>query len=195
MAHLAPPTGRHRYRQQLLGLALLLVGISMALLAITGLTHPRLRPATLSPAASGSARPSSAGKAGAGTVLSPSAQATAAGEAGHGADADAASIGSFSGLAPIVVLQNAGDPELARSAAASFAAGGWAVTETGTFDGSILSTVAYYDPAVQGARAAAEFLHAHFAGIARVRPKFAGLPRGPIVVIVTNDYSQGRTTS
>jgi hypothetical protein len=94
-----------------------------------------------------------------------------------------------------VVVQNTGDPELASSAAQSFASGGWTVTETSTFDGDILSTAAYYDPAIPGAQAAAEELRAQFTEIVRVRPKFVGLPSGPIVVVVTNDYSQVRTTS
>jgi hypothetical protein len=188
MAHLAPPTPHHRHREQLLGLVLLLVGASMALLAVSAFTHSKVRPATVKPAASPAAQRSGTGHSRAANALRPGAQPTAAGAVAAGYQADPASV-------PLVVLQNTGDPRLAGIAAASFTSGGWTVTQTQSFNGDILSTAAYYDPAVAGAQVAAQRLQAQFPEIVRVRPKFEGMPRGPIVVVVTNDYSQRHTTS
>jgi hypothetical protein len=70
-----------------------------------------------------------------------------------------------------------------------FRQGGWTVTSTGDFQGDILSTAAYYDPSVTGAQAAAEALQSQFPAIKRVKERFGGLPGGPIVVVLTNDYS------
>jgi hypothetical protein len=102
--------------------------------------------------------------------------------------------GTSSGVA-LVVLDNTDRPALARGASQRFEQGGWTVTQTSTFDGDILSTVAYYDPAAPGAQAAAEALRAQFPEIQRVRPKFDGLGPGAVVVVLTHDYSQGQTTS
>jgi hypothetical protein len=63
------------------------------------------------------------------------------------------------------------------------------VTSTGNLVNSIISTCAYYDPNVEGAQAAATALQAQFPAIKRVVPKFAELPAGPIVVVLTADYA------
>ncbi len=86
-------------------------------------------------------------------------------------------------------------PNWPAAPAERFTQGGWTVTETSTFEGDILSTAAYYDPATPGAQAAAEALQRQFPEIQRVRPKFVGLGPGPVIVVLTYDYSQGLTTS
>jgi hypothetical protein len=129
--------------------------------------------------------------------------ATSAAQPGPGATSTGPGTGQVTGLAapgspastPLVVLDNTGRPEEAGYATERFSRGGWTVTDTSTFEGDILSTAAYYDPDVPGARTAAEALQAQFPEIQRVRPKFAGLGSGPVIVILTYDYSQGRTTS
>jgi len=63
------------------------------------------------------------------------------------------------------------------------------VTSTGNLVNDIVSTCAYFDPADPGAEAAARALQAQFPTIKRVAPKFAQLPAGPIVVVLTRDYS------
>ncbi|MCW2495686.1 MAG: LytR cell envelope-related transcriptional attenuator [Jatrophihabitans sp.] len=92
---------------------------------------------------------------------------------------------------PLVVLNDTSVYHLASQAGAQFAAGGWTVTSSGNYDApdGILSTCAYYDPAVSGAEADAQALKAQFPGIARVEPKFADLPAGPIVVVLTPGYN------
>ena len=57
------------------------------------------------------------------------------------------------------------------------------------YDNQIVSTVAYYDPATPNAQAAATALKAQFPAIKRVVAKFAELPAGPLVVVLTSDYS------
>jgi hypothetical protein len=92
---------------------------------------------------------------------------------------------------PLVVLNDTAVYHLASQAAAKFTADGWTVTSSGNYEApdGILSTCAYYDPAVSGAEADAQALQAQFPGIDRVEPKFADLPAGPIVVVLTPGYN------
>ena len=166
-----------------------MAGLSLAVIAFTALGHPRGRQTAL-------LRPLASAPAGVpGTAAAaerPTGQPTA-GAAGYGASSDARP-GSQAATS-LIVLDNTGRPAVAREATERFERAGWTVTDTSTFDGDILSTAAYYDPATAGARAAAQALQAQFPAIQRVRPKFDGLPPGPVVVVLTYDYSQGQTTS
>ena len=92
---------------------------------------------------------------------------------------------------PLIVLNNTTVNGLATQAAAAFRAGGWTVTDIGNLSNDIISTCAYYDPAVAGAQASAQALRAQFPAIKRVVARFGGLPSGPIVVVLTSDYSSG----
>jgi LytR cell envelope-related transcriptional attenuator len=89
----------------------------------------------------------------------------------------------------LVVLDNTGKPSLADVAKAQFMAGGWHVMSTGELVNDIVSTVAYYDPSYPGALQAAMALQQQFPAIRRVVPRFAQLPAGPIVVVLTSDFS------
>jgi hypothetical protein len=188
VAHTAPPVALRRPAERVLGALLLVLGLVLAFFAYSALGHPHgrqaglLRPLTSAPAvAPGTA---AAGERPAGLQSQAGSQGQVVGAAGHGATGT-----------PVIVLDNTGRPSLARSATTLFQRAGWTVTETSTFDGDILSTAAYYDPMTTGAQAAAEALQVQFPAIQRVRPKFDGLPQGPIVVVLTYDYSQGQTTS
>lgn len=90
---------------------------------------------------------------------------------------------------PLVVLNNSTVSGLAERAAHEFEQGGWHVTRYGNLQNDILSSCAYYDPSAQNARAAAKALQQQFPAIDRVKPKFPELPAGPIVVVLTGDYS------
>jgi hypothetical protein len=90
---------------------------------------------------------------------------------------------------PLVVLNNTTIQGLAASAAQRFEAGGWTVTSYGNYQNDILSTCAYFDPADPLAKAAAKALRRQFPTIKRVVPKFPELPSGPVVVVLTPDYS------
>jgi hypothetical protein len=188
-----------------LGALLLVLGLSLALLAYTALGRPGgrqagstlLHPLATPPVgvagtvAAGAPR----GSAHNGTVQSPTHDgtqpSTGSGTPQPGANQSTGLVapGSPTGV-PLVVLDNTGRPDLTRSAGQHFTQGGWTVTGTSTFEGDILSTAAYYDPAIPGAQAAAEALQHQFPEIRRVRPKFAGLGPGPVIVVLTYDYSQ-----
>jgi LytR cell envelope-related transcriptional attenuator len=188
-----------------LGALLLVFGLALALLAYTALGHPGGRQAS-----STLLHPLATPPVGfAGTVAAGAPQdggfAQDAGSAQDGGStlnttaqpgaipaqtAGPATPGSATGT-PLVVLDNTGRPDLARSAGQRFTQGGWTVTDTSTFTGDILSTAAYYDPAAPGAQTAAEALQHQFPEIQRVRPKFVGLGAGAVIVVLTYDYSQG----
>jgi len=94
------------------------------------------------------------------------------------------------GSKPLIVLNDTTTPDLAKDAANRFEGGGWNVT---TFDenysNNIISTAAYYDPDISGAEKAAKALQRQYPTIKRVVARFAELPAGPIVVVLTSDYS------
>jgi hypothetical protein len=81
-----------------------------------------------------------------------------------------------------VVLNNTSRAGIAVAVASRLRSAGWTVTSTGNFQGDILSTAVYYDPNIPGAQAAAEQLQQEFPFIKRVKPRFSGLPEGPLVV-------------
>jgi hypothetical protein len=156
-----------------------LLGIGVLVIAVIALRHPGNQAAT----------------AGALTHKSSTAAASPATSAGAAAGAHTSTAARTSPAAssapaklPLVVLNSTSTVGLAQVAAARFQAGGWTVTGTGNLANSIISTCAYYDPTVAGAQAAATALRAQFPAIARVAPKFSGLPAGPIVVVLTSDY-------
>lgn len=87
------------------------------------------------------------------------------------------------------MLNAVGTPNLATSAATQFEQAGWTVTEISDYTNNFLSTAAYYDPSVRGARRAAHALQREFPFIKRVVPRFPQLPAGPVVVVLWSDYS------
>lgn len=184
MAHSAPPSGPRGRLEPILGVLLVVVGVAVAVLAVTALNHPNGRVAdrasqsvTASPSLSRSGSISS--QAGSGSASAPSPTQS---------QVSSTSSPAGSGRLPLVVLNNTSQVS-AATAAERFRQGGWTVTDTSTFDGSILSTAVYYDPDVAGAQAAAEQLQQQFPAIKRVKPKFDGLPAGPVIVVLTSDYS------
>ena len=108
----------------------------------------------------------------------------------HTSRPDTQSAGS-SGVksVPLIVLNNTTIGQLAQQAADRFRAGGWTVTSVGNLQNEILSTCAYYDPSDPQAKAAAHALRQQFPTIKRTKPKFPELPAGPVVVVLTPDYS------
>jgi len=87
--------------------------------------------------------------------------------------------------APLTVLNNSTESGLAADAAARFRAGGWTVATVGNFTGRIPETTVYYDP---GQEPVARALAAQFPAIARVLPRFAGLPGAGLTVVVTREF-------
>ncbi len=88
-------------------------------------------------------------------------------------------------VVPITVLNNSNRSGLADRAARRFRRGGWPVRLTGNFRGQIPVSTVYYDP---GFEASARAFAADFAGIVRVRPRFATLPARGVVVVLTREF-------
>ena len=177
---------RRRRRERLAGSALALIGVAVLVVAVIALQHPSTtaagasapRAATGAPATSRSPAPSTA---------SQSVDATSTQRASPAATGSAAPSGTA--RLPLVVLNNTTIRGLAEQASARFTAGGWTVTSYGNYQNDILSTCAYFDPSIAAAQSSAEALQAQYPTIKRVVAKFAGLPAGPIVVVLTPDYS------
>jgi hypothetical protein len=91
-----------------------------------------------------------------------------------------------------VVLNATSTANLATTTADQFKIAGWTVTSVDeSYSNNIISTAAYYDPSVANAKAVAETLQHQFPAIKRVVPKFTPLVDGPIVVILTSDFTSG----
>lgn len=161
----------------------------MLVVAIFALRSPRgphgaqQAASTSSAASTTAARPSAAPRSTAGR----STPAQASGSATPSGSSAAAGLKAV----PLVVLNNTTTPGLASLAAQRFKAGGWTVSGTGNLTNDIASTCAYYEAGNTQAEAAAKALQIQFPTIKRVREKFSGLPAGPVVVVLTPDYSTG----
>jgi hypothetical protein len=159
----------------------------VAILAVVALNSPAGQQAAGASERHPIINPPSVPTSSAGRSPAASASASPSGSATNSTSADAGSA-SGGGKLPLIVLNNTSQTP-GSVAADRFEKAGWTVTDISTFSGGILSTAAYYDPDVAGAAAAAEELQREFPAIHRVKQKFQGLPEGPIVVVLTGDYS------
>jgi hypothetical protein len=159
-----------------------LVGIAVAAVAIFALREPNGHHSAAASKSSGRSTPAAHSP----TPSRHSSQSTSSAPA---------TTDSHSGTSvkdvPLIVLNNTTIHGLATQAAIRFEAGGWTVTSSGNLTNTIISTCAYYDPADAHAKRAAEALQVQYPTIKRVQPRFAELPSGPIVVVLTPDYSAG----
>ncbi len=90
----------------------------------------------------------------------------------------------------LIVLNASGHSGLADQAKQRLQRGGWTVTSTDdNYVNRIISTAAYFDPTVPSAKAVALRLQRQYPTIKRVLARFPELPRGPIVLVLTTDYS------
>jgi ABC-type transport system substrate-binding protein len=181
-SRLPRPSNRRRI-DRIGGGVLAVLGLVVAVVAVVALRHPngrQARPvalrttstttvtATATPTAAPSNSPSSPSN-------SPSPAAT--------------SIYAALQSIPLAVLNNTFTPGLAETAKQRFESAGWTVTSTGNITNDILSTCAYYDPSDPANEQAALQLQQQFPEIKRVKERFAELPSGPIIVVLTADYS------
>jgi LytR cell envelope-related transcriptional attenuator len=174
------PSNRRRI-DRIGGGVLAVLGLVVAVVAVVALRHPNGRQArpvalrttstTTITATAPTPTPSSS---------SPSASAT-----GTGSTSPSASAHSV----PLVVLNSTSIQGLADTASQRFESAGWTVTWSGNLTNDILSTCAYYDPSDPANEAAAQQLQQQFPEIKRVKERFAELPPGPIIVVLTTDYS------
>jgi hypothetical protein len=186
MVHLAPLPPWRRRAQRIVGSLLAVLGVVVLVIAIIALRQPNGHQAALhtSAVADSSSTGSSAPAPSSTPPTSPSSSSPAA----PTSTTPTVSTDPLKAI-PLIVLNNTNKTGLADTAAGRFRAGGWTVTSTGNLVNTIASTVAYYDPSVADAQAAATALQAQFPAIKRVVAKFSGLPAGPIIVVLTSDYS------
>jgi hypothetical protein len=123
----------------------------------------------------------------AGSTALPTAGTTATGP--QGGTTAVGTAGTTAKDVPLIVLNNTTVTGLAQRAAQRFEQGGWTVSRYANYQNDIVSTCAYYDPADAAAKAAAEALQQQYPVIKRVKQRFAELPSGPVVVVLTPDYS------
>lgn len=92
---------------------------------------------------------------------------------------------------PLTVLNNSTIRGLGERAAAQARSAGWQVASVGNFAGVIPVSTVYYAPGDPAAEAAARRLQADLPQVARVLPRYAGLPPTPtgVVLVVTRDWS------
>lgn len=175
---------RRQRRDRLAGIALAVLGVAVLIIAVIALRHPGNRSAVAGTATTTVSHPAPP------PLSSPSpSPSTRATTSSPTPSRSSTSTSPASQRLPLVVLNNTSAHGLAEQARARFEAGGWTVSGTGNLVNNIVSTCAYYDPSVSGAKQAAMQLQAQFPSIKRVEPKFAELPPGPIVVVLTSDYS------
>jgi len=168
------PPPRRRY-DRVGGTVLAVIGVAVAAVAVIALRHPngrQARPVSLPTTATVTATPTPSSGA-------PSGQSSTPGSTGSAATR----------AVPLIVLNNTSTVGLAETARQRFEAAGWTVTSVGTISNDIISTCAYYDPSDPANEQAATQLQQEFPAIKRVREKFPELPAGPIVVVLTTDYS------
>jgi len=193
----AAAAARQAVAYRLLGAACALVGV---LLLVGGLLALRGKPATRPPAAGATATASSGTSATtapattATTATPPTTAAPATTPAGTRPPAPtrtAATPARAVVRAPLTVLNNTTRAHLADQAAARFRAGGWQVVKIGNFTGQIPATTVYFTPGSGTEEQAAYALAAQFSGIARVLPRYAGLPSSVygVIVVLAPDWS------
>jgi hypothetical protein len=191
VVHLAPITPRRRRLDFVAGGFLAVLGVAVAVLAIVALGQPKGHQA--SQAKNSVAVTSHAATTPPTNASSPatsvSASTTPSSKSSSSASSTASTAGTGVKSVPLIVLNSTTQTGLAASAAKTFSSGGWTVTSSGNIVNNILSTCAYYDPSDPQNQVAAEALMAQFPAIKRVVAKFSGLPAGPIVVVLTSDYS------
>ena len=182
---MARQLARRRQRERIAGILVVGVGLAVLVVAIFALREPNGHVAA---AQSGQA----SGASNVARNSTPADPTPSTSSAPHTSDSQASVRAKD---VPLIILNNTTVTGLAAQAAQQFEAGGWTVTRYGNYTNSILSTCAYFDPSVPGAKAAAKALQRQYPAIQRVAPRFTPdpgaqpLPDGPVVVVLTPDYS------
>ena len=156
-----------------------MLGIVVLVVAVLALRHPTSK-STSTASTTARKTPSSS------IPASHSSSAPASHSSSHAASSSTATANPKA--LPLIVLNTTSTTHLAADASDLFRQAGWKITSSGNYQNNILSTCAYYDPNVTGAKAAATLLQSEFTDILRVKPKFSGLPSGPIVVVLTGNF-------
>jgi hypothetical protein len=183
---LARSQARRQRRERYAGAALALLGVVVLVIAIIALREPN---GHVNSAASDET--TAAAKDDRQSQQAP--QSTPANtHATSPSDSNSAPASGAAKSVPLVVYNDTTTQGLAHDAAQRFESGGWTVSRFANIPSGIsdiISTCAYYDPSDPAAKSAAEALQQQFPTIKRTKPKFAGLGDGPVVVVLTPDYS------
>lgn len=184
------PPPRRRY-DRVGGTILAVLGVAVAVVAVIALRHPnghQARPVSLrtTTTATVTATPTATRTPTPTSTRTPSSSSTTPSAQSSTLDPSASAAAH---AVPLIVLNNTSTADLAGTAQQRFQGAGWTVTYVGNIVNDILSTCAYYDPSDPENEQAALELQREFPAIKRVKEKFPELPSGPIVVVVTNDYS------
>jgi hypothetical protein len=172
---MARQLARRQQRERIAGIVVVCLGLVVLAVAVVALREPNGH-------VSGSGASNVANRTSSVPTQSPSSPSTSTSAAQRPTLAELKAV-------PLIVLNNSTVSGLAERASQEFEQGGWTVTDYSNLQNDILSTCAYYDPSVANARAAAKALQRQFPAIDRVKPKFPQLPPGPVVVVLTGDYS------
>jgi hypothetical protein len=176
---------RQRRRERIAGALVVGLGIAVLVVAVIALREPNGH-------VSGGQSDTASNVARTSAPSQPTTTAPSSASAPRTSDAHAANAVQD---VPLIVLNNTTVSGLAGQAAQGFEAGGWTVTSFGNYQNDIASTCAYFDPTSRGAKGAAQALQRQCPTIKRVAPRFAPspgyapLPDGPVVVVLTPDYS------
>ena len=173
---MARQVAKRHQRERIAGIVVVCLGLVVLAIAVIALREPNGH-------VSGSGASNVANRTPTGTPSQSGSSPTGS------ADSSPASSPADLKSVPLIVLNNSTVSGLAERAAQQFEQGGWTVTNFDNLQNVIISTCAYYDPQAPHAEAAAKALQRQFPGIQRVKPKFPQLPAGPVVVVLTGDYS------
>ena len=182
MTNRVPPPSNKRRFDRVSGSVLAVLGIAVAVVALVALRHPNGR----------QARPVALRTTSTSTVTATTtktATPTARPPSTHPSTTPGTKTSGASHPIPLIVRNSTTTTGLADTAKQRFVQGGWTVTSTGNITNDILSTCAYYDPSDPANQAAALQLQQQFPAIKRVKERFSELPPGPIVIVLTSDYS------
>lgn len=176
---------RRRRRERIIGILIAVLGVAVLVIAFIALRNPQH-----SATAAGTDTHQSTTRPSPSPSSSPSSSSTTSSASTSRSGASSSGTPSATGSKPLIVLNQTTTPGLAQQAAARFERGGWRVTSSQDgYQNDVITTTAYYDPAVAGAKRAALALQRQFATIHRVAERFTQLPAGPVVVVLTTDYS------
>jgi hypothetical protein len=176
---MARQVARRQQRERIAGIVVVCLGIAVLVVAIIALREPNGHVAASGGSSNVAQQSTPPGS------TSPAKPTTSATTATSSTTPPAAQLKSV----PLIVLNNSSVVGLATHASQEFESGGWTVTTVDNLQNDILSSCAYYDPSAANAKAAALALQQQFPEIKRVEPKFPELPSGPVVVVLTSDYS------
>jgi hypothetical protein len=187
---LARAQARRHQRERIAGIALAALGVAVLVIAIVALREPNGH------VNSGGSHERTSGAAKNTPQSSHPAPTSSAGTQGSAAPSASSSAPPTDAVksVPLVVYNDTAIQGLAHDAAQRFEQGGWTVSQFDNLPSGIsdiISTCAYYEPGDPSAKAAAEALAKQYPTIQRTKPKFGGLGDGPVVVVLTPDYTAG----